>query len=352
MLEQVNTQNISAKLKSNSITFQNKKDSSSISLVSPLDPFQSFLSYVGTQSPAMNSDYDLSKAYEFVQLDVSAIQYNPGDEDYEQFRKIWNAHAPVKKVGNRIYSWFHSLKSKERSWLMIDGSHLIEAFDVHACNFCILGKLLENTDVDKKELREYQRIMKFEYIYEEIAKYAGIQFTKLVKDCIKKSCQHWLNIRKQHLKSGKNRDKYFDYVDSYFKNKFPSIYAAIVNWHEEEYTNAAGKTKKSKMLWNDYQAVQFEIITGKICLYLYKTYGVIPVTVHDAVYLSKADAEKITENIDEIFWKMIDYQFLDYGTENTEAKVYQLPETITGEIDVSEIDICKLLKSLDYPEKS
>ena len=57
---------------------------------------------------------------------------------------------------------------------MIEGSHLIEAFDVHACNFCILGKLLENTDVDKKELREYQRIMKFEYIYAEIAKYAGI----------------------------------------------------------------------------------------------------------------------------------------------------------------------------------
>lgn len=286
----------------------------------------------------------MEKAYEMITLDEQSIDYLPGDDDYIQFVNKWNSHSKVKKVGNRIYSWFHSLKSRERNWLMIDGSHLIEAFDVHACNFCILGKLLENTDVDKKELREYQRIMKFEYIYAEIAKYAGIQFTKLVKDCIKKSCQHWLNIRKQHLKSGKNRDKYFEYVDSFFKNKFPSIYSAIVNWHEEEYTNSAGKTKKSKMLWDDYQAVEFEIITGKICLYLYKTYGVIPVTVHDAVYLSKADAEKITENIDEIFWKMIDYQYLDFSEGNFETSTEDnlLPLTASGEIDID-----KLLKHLN-----
>lgn len=72
MLKKVNSQNISAKLKSNLNSFQNKKDSFFPSL-SVLDPFQSFISYVGTQSPDRNSDYNLEKAYEFVDIDVSAI---------------------------------------------------------------------------------------------------------------------------------------------------------------------------------------------------------------------------------------------------------------------------------------
>lgn len=88
---------------------------------------------------------------------------------------------------------------------MIDGSYLVEAFDIKACNFCILGKLLENTDVDKKELREYQKMMKEKYLYEEIAKFAGLEFTKELKDMLKKSSQHWLNIRKRWVNS---RQKY------------------------------------------------------------------------------------------------------------------------------------------------
>lgn len=304
MLEKVNSQNISAKLKSNSNSFQNKKDSF-LTFPYPLDPFESLISQGGAQSPSTNSDYNLKKSYEFVQLDVSSIQYNPGDDDYEQFRKIWNGHSPVKKVRNRIYSWFHSLKKDERNWLMIDGSHLTQAFDIKACNFCILGKLLENTDVDKSELGKYQKLMKEKYLYEEIAKFAGLEFTKELKDMLKKSSQHWLNIRKRWVNSGKNIDKYFDYVDTFFKNNFPSIYEIILNWRQENYLG-----KKSKMLWDDYQQVEFEIISEKMTNYLWKEYGVISLSVHDALYISMKDKNKIPESIEGLFWKILDYQFI------------------------------------------
>lgn len=75
MLKKVNSnsQNISAKLKTNSNSIQNKKDSIHSFLIQSPIPFESLSSYGWEQSPTMNSDYNLSKAYEFVQLDVSSI---------------------------------------------------------------------------------------------------------------------------------------------------------------------------------------------------------------------------------------------------------------------------------------
>lgn len=294
-----------------------------------------------------------------ITLDEYSIDYMPGDEDYIQFVSKWNKHSKVKQNRNRLYSWFHSIKSNERKWLMINGSHLTQAFDVHACNFCILGKLLENTQVDKVQLKKYQNIMRFDYIYSKIAQKANIEFTQKNKRLIKQSCQHWLNIRKRYINTGKNTDKYFDIVDSYFKEQFPTIYNTIVNWREENYTDSKGNTKISKMLWDDFQKVQLQIITGKMCTYLHKKYGVIPVTVHDALYLSIEDMEKITENIENLFWNMIDYQYL-YYTDNTDnidnpaknakysnnvnlentantAIVNDIPYTITGEVDVDKL---------------
>lgn len=69
MLKKVNSKNISAKLKSNSISFQNKKDSFFPSSINP----QSFISYGREQSPDRNSDYNLEKSYDFVEIDLTSI---------------------------------------------------------------------------------------------------------------------------------------------------------------------------------------------------------------------------------------------------------------------------------------
>jgi hypothetical protein len=47
-----------------------------------------------------------------------------------------------------------------------------------------------------------------------------------------------------------------------------------------------------------------------MCNYLYKKYQVTPVTVHDALYLTDNDFDKVSERIEDIFWNLIDYKFI------------------------------------------
>jgi hypothetical protein len=78
-----------------------------------------------------------------------------------------------------------------------------------------------------------------------------------------------------------------------------------LNWREEKY-----KGKMTKMLWWDFQKIEFEIISEKMCTYLYKKYNVYPVTVHDALYLTDKDLKKINEKIEDIFWQELNLKYI------------------------------------------
>lgn len=242
-----------------------------------------------------------------IELDRDKVPYKEGSEEWNHLAKIWNKHTNAYRNMNRIYSWFHQIHGEEREFFMINGSHLREAFDVPACNFCILAKLLEKTNCDKDELRKFQNIIKNEYIYGNIAKYLNLDINdKAIKKAIKQSCQHWLNIRKNKLHTGSWKDEYFNGIDKYFKTELPSIYEELINWREEKHNG-----KMSKMLWYDFQEVEYDIISNKICNYLYKKYGVTPVTVHDAIYITDEDRKKIKEKIEDIFWQELDLKYLN-----------------------------------------
>ena len=252
----------------------------------------------------------MKQVYNFIDLDVDKIPYRPYTQEWYDVVKPWNKHTSAYKNENRIFSWFHNLHGDDRLLFTINGSYLHEAFDVPACNFCILAKLLEQSDVDISELKKFQHITRYEYIYKNIIEYAGVEFTDRNKKEIKRSCQHWLNIRKCRKRQGGKTDKFFNFVDYYFRDNFPTIYAALLNWREEKYTNKQGKNKKIKMLWWDFQKVEFDIISNKMCNYLFKKYQVTPITVHDALYLTDNDEKKVTEEIEDIFWNLIDYKFI------------------------------------------
>lgn len=92
------------------------------------------------------------------------------------------------------------------------------------------------------------------------------------------------------------------------------------------------------MLWEDFQEVEYDIISDKICTYLYKTYKVTPVTVHDALYLTDDDLDKVTESIADIFWKLIDYRYLDYEIEETPSENEITDKEINDLIDSSHFE--------------
>ena len=265
------------------------------------------IQYMGTFFENSNGDYDIMKTYSLITLDREKIPYKEGTEEWNSLAKIWNKHTKAYKNMNRIYSWFHQVHGEEREFFTIAGSHLREAFDVPACNFCILAKLLENSNCDKEELKKFQHIIKYEYIYEKIANYLNLDISdKAIKKAIKASCQHWLNIRKSKLHTGSWNDEYFNGIDKFFKSELPSIYSELINWREEKHNG-----KVSKMLWYDFQAVEYEIISKKICNYLYKRYKATPVTVHDAIYLTDTDRAKIDENLEEIFWNELNLKYVN-----------------------------------------
>jgi len=257
--------------------------------------------------------YDIEKIYQYIQVNEDSITYERGSKEWEELAKKWNKHSPAKKSRNRIYSWFHSIHGgnngheNERSFFTLNGSTLRECFDVPACNFCLLSKMLEdNKEVDQHELMAFQLMIKTEYIYGKIAEFIGVDIRdQIVKKNIKEACQHWLNIRKRYKCNGMKSDKYFTCIDQYFNTHFHSIYNALLNWREEEYNG-----KITKMLWDDFQKVEFDIISNKICTYLHKTYEVFPVTVHDAIYLTDDDREKVKEKIEDIFWKELNLKYV------------------------------------------
>lgn len=285
-------------------------------------------------------NYNLEKIYNYINLDKEAIDYEEESEEYNDLIKKWNSHSNIKKSGFRYFSWFHSLKSTERSFFTINNSYLRECFDIPACNFCILAKMFESIEkIPEKELSKFQRIIKFKYIYKEIIEYAGLEFNELNKKLIKESCQHWLNIRKCKIKQGAFKDKFFNFVNQYFELNFPNIYDVIINWREEKYTNSSGKIRNTKMLWEDYQKVELEIIT-KLVNYLFKKYKVTPITVHDAVYLTDDDKEKVEESIEDIFWKIIDLKHI--------KKIFTKSEYAHFLEKLSNSDKCKSINEHGY----
>ena len=262
---------------------------------------------MGTFFENSKGEYDVMKAYSIIEIDKEKIPYQEGSEEWNRLAKIWNKHTQAYRKMNRIYSWFHHIHSEEREFFMIRGSHLREAFDVPACNFCILAKLLEKTNCNVDDLAQFQHIIRHEYIYEKIAEYLNLDISdKAIKKAIKHSCQHWLNIRKSKLHTGCWKDEYFNGIDKYFKTELPSIYEELINWREEKHNG-----KISKMLWYDFQEVEFELISKKICNYLYQTYNVTPLTVHDAIYITDDDRKNIHENIEYIFWHELNLKYLN-----------------------------------------
>jgi hypothetical protein len=154
----------------------------SLSLFKPLSPLTLFNSYNHLSYRILPIDgnifyneqgkYDVKKVYDYINIDPDKIEYSEDSEEFNRLVNILTKHTPAYKNDNRIFSWFHQLHGEEREMFTLNNSPLREAFDVPACNFCILAKLLETTDVSKKELSAFQNLVRYDYIYKKIAEHA------------------------------------------------------------------------------------------------------------------------------------------------------------------------------------
>ena len=192
--------------------------------------------------------------------------------------------APEFKSG-RIYHPFHSVPRILRHNLMYENSRLVELFDLHASFYTLLSALLK----DKLGADEFNDLFFtcFEgRFYKEIAAYTDMNI-----DIVKNLMQVWRNIQRIGVLHGIR----FAEVSEYMEKRFPTFTGIIYNW--EKKINKEGREVKT--LQQDLGEYETHVFAD-FAKFLVDKYNITPFLLHDAVYCSENDRQKLPENINEI----------------------------------------------------
>ena len=232
---------------------------------------------------------------------------------------VWALYrnVPAKVTENsRLWHPFHSLAREYRKHVTYNGSRLMEAADVHNCFYVLMLKAFEQDEsIDKDELQRYSVLVRGGRFYE-------LFVDEFVKDLppnsysykkMRRQVKEWLQSYRNIINEGQLRYEH-PRLDDIFKAKFPTIRNALL--HYQTTINKDGK--RVKKLQTDMCHVETNLIS-KVCFDL-KVYGVTPFSLHDGIYLSEDEMEKmrvilgvkeiedVQRWIEELFWKYFDEQ--------------------------------------------
>ena len=207
---------------------------------------------------------------------------------------------------SRYYHWLHNMHAIYRNRVYFNGSPLVENFDVTACFYTLIARLMmDRGTISEQEMQRYCNLVKNDDIYNSIKNWAekkhGIPWTR---DQVKQRLQSWRNTLSTRIEAQKKRDTLFFQICEWWKENYPEIGDAIVNY--PTYQN--NKNRKTKRLQLDCCKLETKYISGAVCSELGDKYGVVAFTVHDAVYVTEKDKEKLDNmgvKIEDLFWKAI-----------------------------------------------
>lgn len=240
---------------------------------------------------------------------------------------VWALYCnvPAKVTDNsRLWHPFHSLAREYRKHVTYNGSRLMEAADVHNCFYVLMLKAFEQDEsIDEDELQRYSVLVRGGRFYE-------LFVDEFVKDLppnsysyeeMRRQVKEWLQSYRNIINEGQLRYEH-PRLDDIFKAKFPTIRNALL--HYQTTINKDGKHVKK--LQTDMCHVETSLIS-KVCFDL-KAYGVTPFSLHDGIYLSEAEMEKIRlafyfNKIEDV-QKWIEELFWQYFDELTPDKVREL----------------------------
>ena len=159
--------------------------------------------------------------------------------------------------------------------------------------------------ISEQEMQRYCDLVRNGDIYNSIKDWAGKTYgTPWTRDQVKERLQSWRNTISTRMEAQKKRDTLFFQICEWWKANYPEIGNAIINY--PTYRN--NKNRKTKRLQLDCCKLETKYISGAVCSELGEKYGVVAFTVHDAVYVTEKDKEKLDimgVKIEDIFWKAI-----------------------------------------------
>lgn len=210
------------------------------------------------------------------------------------FHKALNSHVfSSSEAYGRIYLPFHYIPSEYRKCIRIGNNEkLIEAFDIKCCFVFLSAKIIKNetTDIDlKNECNEIIELTRSD-IYKEILEYNGLCCTNNKRIKLKSLVMKWLfsNLQDRRLITASSID--MQYIDMYFKNKFPLFYSKIIFYKTRSFYSLNDeknivKTEKSDLPYSCFE-YESNIMFTKILPGLNEKFDEVPfISLHDAIFI-------------------------------------------------------------------
>ena len=200
----------------------------------------------------------------------------------------------------RYYGQFHNMNKDHIQYLRLFGEAISEWGDGEAFFVKLMGKLIEEVNtIPYNEKVDFQRFaINDPYIF--LMKKLYLKD----RDEAKKLLNIYINSTNQVASRMKN-------IDSYFEKAFPNIRLWLRSIPVVKVKDQTGKIIRKKQLWKLNQNMEYQIMK-QFATMLNETYGVFPLTKHDAIYLNESDIKILEKNNVEFSSEMkktLNYQY-------------------------------------------
>ena len=194
----------------------------------------------------------------------------------------------------KLYSVFSRIRRPIRKHITFRGNPLVEVSDISCAHFTMLPKIFENAGIEITpwwELESWMYLTQQGDLYSEVVK-----DTNMPRDAIKPTFQSFFSIKNEnaYIYGGKEKDYSNRLIlCRWFKRNYPNIFKALLDWHN----NQPFKIKRAA------NRVESKIMNS-ICDEL-RALGLHPFRLHDAIYLSQNEVEKVPFNINKQVYQYI-----------------------------------------------
>lgn len=222
--------------------------------------------------------------YKDVKVDIEIFDRCYCIKDLKHIIRL--ADIPKYHYDGKLYSAYTNMRRPLREYVCYNGNYLEEAMDISCAHFAMLPKIFEKVGISIpfEEMYEWKKLTQYGDLYGEVAKYGGTTRT-----LIKPTFQPFLSIKneKSFIYTAKENDRQNRVIIcNFFKNSFPNIYNALLDWH---------KTINGTSIKSVANMVESEII-NPICDRL-RSAGLHPFRVNDAIYLPSNEISMVSFDI-------------------------------------------------------